>query len=63
MLKQQIKGLRAKTVSVNGSDGDMTNLIALLAGKIEKYKLIGEGGTAIAAVPVPKKQKVAYCKL
>jgi hypothetical protein len=58
MLKQAIKGLRGITVSaVGATDGDTTALIGIMAGKVEKLKLIAEGGTAIAAIPSPLNKK------
>jgi len=58
MLKQTIKGLRPLNVSAIGAtDGDITALIGIMAGKVEKFKNIGEGGNAIAAIPSPLNRK------
>lgn len=58
MLKQTIQGLRPLTVSAIGAtDGDTTALIGLMAGKVEKFKNVGEGGTAVAAIPSPLNKK------
>ena len=58
MLKQTINGLRSLNVSAVGSTaGDTTALIGLMAGKVEKFKNVGEGGTAIAAVPATLNKK------
>lgn len=58
MLKQTIKGLKTLNVSAIGAtDGDTTALLGLMAGKVEKYKNVGEGGTAVAAIPNPLNKK------
>lgn len=59
MLKQTIKNIRSLTVSaVGATDGDTTALLGLMAGKVDKYKKVGEGGTAIAAIPSPLNKKI-----
>lgn len=58
MLKQTIKGLQTLNVSVTGSDADLTSLVGVLAGKVEQYKSVGNGGVAIAAIPSPLNRKV-----
>ena len=58
MLKQTIKGLRPLTVSAIGAtDGDTTALISLMAGKVENFKNVGEGGAAVVAIPSPLNKK------
>ena len=58
MLRQTIKGLKTLNVSAIGAtDGDTTALIGLMAGKVEKFKNVGEGGTAVAAIPSPLNKK------
>ncbi|WP_169779664.1 hypothetical protein [Campylobacter curvus] len=58
MFKQTIKGLNTHSVSVNGSDADLNKLAAIFAGKVEKYKLVGSGGTKMNALPDPINKKV-----
>lgn len=58
MLRQTIKGLKTLNVSAIGAtDGDTTALIGIMAGKVEKFKNVGEGGTAVAAIPNPLNKK------
>ena len=58
MLKQTIQGLRPLSVDVTASDSDKQKLVGLMAGKVEIYKTIGSGGTAINAIPNPLNKKV-----
>ena len=59
MLKQTIKNIRSLTVSaVGATDGDTTALIGLMAGKVDKYKEVGNGGAAIPAIPNPLNKKI-----
>ncbi|QKG28766.1 hypothetical protein [Campylobacter sp. RM16187] len=58
MLKQTIQGLRPLSVDVVGSDGDKQKLADIMAGKVEKYKSVGDGGVAINAIPNPLNKKV-----
>ena len=63
MLKQTIKGLHPLTVSAIGAtDGDTTALIGLMAGKVEKFKNVGEGGVAVAAITSPLNKKKHSCR-
>ena len=57
MIKQSIKGLTTLSVNVTGTTGDLTSLIGLMAGKVESYKSIANGGTAVAAIPNPLNKK------
>lgn len=47
MIKQIINGKNLKTVTANMSTADATVLSAILAGKLQVWKLESEGGTAI----------------
>ncbi|ASM35017.1 Uncharacterised protein [Campylobacter sputorum subsp. bubulus] len=48
MLKQRINGLTPLTVSIVASDGDYAKIAGVMAGEVETFKHIGDGGTASA---------------
>ncbi|MDY6119714.1 MAG: hypothetical protein SPI03_00010 [Campylobacter sputorum] len=52
MLKQRINGLTPLTVSIVASDGDYAKIAGVMAGEVETFKHIGDGGSA-SATPDP----------
>lgn len=53
MVRQNIEGLRSKTISAEISKGDLANIKSILAGEVEELKEIAKGGVALQAVPNP----------
>lgn len=49
-LRQNVKGLRAKTVSLSASSADIGALKGLMAGEVEEFKTTSSGGTT---APLP----------
>lgn len=47
MIKQIINGKGLKTITANMSTADATALSAILAGKLQVWDLMAEGGTAV----------------
>jgi len=45
MIRQIVNGKVVKTVTVSGSDADMTTLKGLMAGELETWDSKAEGGT------------------
>jgi hypothetical protein len=61
MIKQIVNGKNLKTISANMSTGDFTVLSSILAGKLEVWDLVSEGGTA-ANVAKPNYIRLAVGK-
>ncbi len=48
MIRQQVEGLRPRSINIVGSNKDLVEFAKLLAGKIVVYELIDSGGEPLA---------------
>lgn len=60
IIKQVVKGSTVKTLDVDASNADLTELIAILAGEVQTFELKSEGGST-ATTPSALNRKRYSC--